>query len=221
MNTSEHINEIATALAKAQGEFPQIPKGKKATVRGVSKSGKEYEMTYKYADIADVLSAIAPVLSANDICYTQPTVMLDTGMFIETRLVHAKSGQWMSSLYPVCGIQGDHQKMGGSLTYARRYALCSILGVAAEEDLDAQHAEEAPAPPKRKAAPPPPVNPQLPSSAEVMELMAIGDEKARDGLVALQTWWKSLTNPERQALGDKQKDEWKLMAERREQGMAA
>jgi len=149
MNTSEQIDQIASALAMAQGEFPKIAKNKHASVNGVSKaSGKEYSIGYNYADIADVISAIAPVLSKHGIAFIQPTVMMDSGMFVCTRLIH-KSGQWIESLYPVCGVSGDHQKMGGALTYARRYSLCSSVGVAADEDVDGEGAEQ-PAPPPRR-----------------------------------------------------------------------
>lgn len=148
IRTSEQINEIAAALAKAQGEFPKIAKNKTGKVRGSTKDGKSYEYSYSYADIADVISAIAPVLSKHGIGYIQPTYLTDTGIFICTRLIHS-SGQWMESDYPVSGVTGDHQKMGGAMTYARRYSLCAIVGVAAEEDTDGDGADRVPDLPSR------------------------------------------------------------------------
>lgn len=153
MKTSDIINEIATALAKAQGEFPVIQKNKDGKVQGVSKgSGKEYSFAYKYADIADVIAAVSKVLAANGIAFVQPTEFNSDGMMIATRLIHS-SGQWIESEYPVCSVTGDHQKMGGALTYARRYALCSLIGVAAEEDKDGEGAERVPDLPARKQYP--------------------------------------------------------------------
>lgn len=138
MTTSEQINEVAAALATAQGEFPQIIKTSTATVTG--RDGRQ-GYSYKYADIADVLKQILPVLAKHKLAVIQPTVIDGSGLFIKTRLVHA-SGQWIESEYPVCSVNGDHQKMGGAMTYARRYALCSLIGVAADEDTDGQEAAE-------------------------------------------------------------------------------
>jgi len=142
MQSSDEINEIATALAKAQGEFPKIAKNKIADLKGISKrTGKEYSMKYSYADIADVLAALLPVLSKHNIALIQPTEIDDRGMTIHTRIVHS-SGQWMGSVYPVCAINGDHQIMGSAITYARRYAACSLIGVAADDDLDGEDTKD-------------------------------------------------------------------------------
>ncbi len=153
MNSTD-IGEIAGALALAQGEFPAIEKTKVGKVEGQSKgSGRDYKFEYKYADISDVLSAVRPVLAKHDIALLQLTEVDDANvMHVRTRLVH-KSGQWIESTYPVCSIGMDHQKMGGALTYARRYALCSIVGVAAEDDLDGQGAGTVESKGKRKSAP--------------------------------------------------------------------
>lgn len=148
---SENINEIAKALAAAQGEIRNPPKNREAKVKGESKSGKEYEYKYRYADISDVLDSVRPVLSKHEIAVAQPTVLDGNVLILQTKLVHS-SGQWLSSDYPVCSINGDHQKMGGALTYARRYALCSMLGVAADDDNDGQNAERPTAPAKRTQA---------------------------------------------------------------------
>lgn len=152
MQTSEQINDIAAALAKAQGEFVAIEKAKTAKVKGQTKDGRSFDYTYKYADIADVLAGLLPPLSKHGLSVIQPTLVIDGVMMIRTRILHA-SGQWIESDYPVSSINGDHQKMGGALTYARRYALCSLVGVAAEEDTDGEHAAEQPTPPNRKPTP--------------------------------------------------------------------
>lgn len=148
MRTSDQIDQIALALAKSQGEFPRIEKGKKARVQ--TKTGGSYE--YAYADIADVLSAVLPVLSRNELAIIQPTIQENGAISIRSRLLH-KSGQWIESDYPVCLSNGQHQAMGAALTYSRRYALCSLLGIAADEDTDGQDAAELPgSKPARKSS---------------------------------------------------------------------
>lgn len=126
------------ALAAAQAEIKNPEKGKQAKIK--TKTGGEY--SYKYADIADVLSGVLPVFSKHGLAILQPTRVDNGQLFIETIITH-KSGESTSSLYPVCGINNDHQAMGGAMTYARRYALCSMIGVAAEEDTDGQGAAKA------------------------------------------------------------------------------
>ncbi|MGQ3671829.1 ERF family protein [Xanthobacter sp. TB0136] len=131
MQHSEQINEIAAALAAAQGEFKAVAKDKTAKAGAYS---------YKYSDIADVLAMALPVLSKHKLALVQATDMDGGAILLRTRLAHA-SGQWVESVYPVCDVRaGDHQKMGGALTYARRYAVSSLLGIASEEDTDAQEA---------------------------------------------------------------------------------
>jgi hypothetical protein len=134
MNQSPEINELATALAAAQGELTNPEKTKEA---------KAGSFSYKYADLADVVNVIRGPLSKNGIAYTQMTQVDGTGMFIETRLMH-KSGQWISGIYPVCSIGGDHQKMGAAMSYSRRYALLAMLGIVADEDTDGQGAASGP-----------------------------------------------------------------------------
>lgn len=143
MNQSEHINEIAKALAAAQAEIKNPQKNKTA---------KAGSYSYKYADIADVLECVLPALSKNGIAVSQPTTLDGDVLVVETKLAHA-SGQWMTSIYPVCRVNGDHQKMGAALTYGRRYALTSMVGVAADDDADGHGAAEAAPPPaKRKSS---------------------------------------------------------------------
>lgn len=147
IRTSPEIGDLADALAKAQGEFPTIEKTKTADAG---------TFTYKYADIADVLAAVRPALSKHGLAFTQPTVVEEGTIYIRTRLLH-KSGQWQESDYPVASFAGAaHQKIGAALTYARRYAGCAVLGVAAEEDFDAGEDAAKTHAPKRSAKREPP-----------------------------------------------------------------
>jgi len=207
---SDTINEVATALAKAQGE-----------IANPAKEAENPHFRSRYADLAAGLNAVKGALSSNGIAVVQSTYMADDTMMLNTRLVHS-SGQWFSSDYPVIRFPCKHQEAGSALTYSRRYALFSLVGIAGDDD-DGNEASksETPAPKRKAAPPPPPVNHQLPSEGEVMELMRIGDEKTREGVVALQAWWKSLTGAQRYVIGEPQKNEWKMQAEHLEQGAAA
>ena len=130
---SEEINKLAEALAKAQAEIEDPHKNKTA---------KAGSYSYNYADIADVLKVARKALSKHHIAISQPTIFDGEILIVRTRLMHS-SGQYIESDYPVCSASGDHQKMGAAMTYARRYALCSLVGVAADEDMDGQNAATA------------------------------------------------------------------------------
>ena len=137
MRTSEHLDQLATALAAAQAEMTNPEKTKTAKV-----ASAKGQYTYKYADIGDGLNLLRPLLAKNGLSFIQPTVYEGDQIILKTRLMHA-SGQWIECDYPVCTIAG-HQQMGAALTYARRYALFSLVGIAAEEDTDANGAEDVP-----------------------------------------------------------------------------
>jgi hypothetical protein len=138
MEFSYDFSELATALAKAQGHFAKVTKSRTASIPG--KDGKQ-GYTYDYADLSDVLAAVVPALSAEGLCIIQamgpgPSV---GWACVETRLLHT-SGQFVivSLDVPVAGT--SPQAIGSAFTYGRRYALCGLLGVAAEEDDDGQAA---------------------------------------------------------------------------------
>ena len=139
LRTSVHTDKFDVALAKAQVELENPAKTKTAKVKGVSKkTGKDFEMSYTYADIGDVLASARPILAKHGISITQVPMPRANMMMLVTRLSHA--GQWIEGDYPVCQIAADHQQMGSALTYARRYALTAMIGVAAEDDDDGANA---------------------------------------------------------------------------------
>jgi hypothetical protein len=145
MTTSEQTNEIAGALVKAQASM------KNAALNKVNPHFKS-----KYADLAGIRDTVIPALTANGIALVQT---LDMGMggtaAVMTRLLHV-SGQWIESLCPIPPAP-DMQKMGSAITYARRYSLSAICGIAADEDDDGNQAAEqgavTPAPAKATAVP--------------------------------------------------------------------
>lgn len=133
-----HPNLVA-ALSAAQGAFPPIPK---------TKTAKTGTYSYTYADLADVLAAVRPVLSANGLALVQRTVREAGGLILSTELHHV-AGEVLVSEVDLRQDAGNHQQFGGALTYLRRYEAVTLLGIQADEDTDGQHVEPAgrPAPP--------------------------------------------------------------------------
>lgn len=133
---SEQINEVAQALAKAQGEMKVPEKKRTAVVRmKAEKGGGEY--TYQYADLSDIRAAICEALSKNNLAVSQ---LIDAdGCRLNTLLIHS-SGQYLGSTYDLPrGL--SPQQFGSALTYARRYSLTSLVGVVAEDDDDAERGQ--------------------------------------------------------------------------------
>ena len=126
---SEQINELAAALAKAQGEFTAIPKG---DVNPFFKS--------KYAGLPDVVLNAAPILSKNNLAISQFIVQNELGEdCLKTYLLHS-SGQFIEHSMKLYLGKLDSQSMGSATTYARRYSYMSVLGLVADEDDDANKA---------------------------------------------------------------------------------
>jgi hypothetical protein len=96
--------------------------------------------SYKYADLASIIDAIRKPLSDNNIAWTQTIEMRDGGLILATMLLHT-SGQWIASEYPLPS-SGKPQEMGSATTYAKRYSLAAIVGIAADDDDDADAAEK-------------------------------------------------------------------------------
>lgn len=150
--TSQDIGALSEALGKAQLELVNPRKSKTATVHS-KRTGQTF--TYKYSDIADGVEIISKVFGKHGLCYVQIPCIDGAFMTLVTRIAHA-SGQWIEGTYPVCRIGADHQEMGSALTYARRYSLFPMAGIAAEEDIDGNGAAEPIGEePKPAEAPPP------------------------------------------------------------------
>jgi hypothetical protein len=128
MQKSESIAELAKALAKAQGEMEPAKKG----------SENPYYRS-KYADLSQVMEAIRKPLSANGLAVSQLIQPDSEEAIVETILMH-ESGEWLSSIITLKPVKADPQGLGSAITYARRYALSAIVGLATEEDDDAEKA---------------------------------------------------------------------------------
>jgi hypothetical protein len=122
-NKSESIKELASALAKAQGEFEHA-----------KKDVKNAFFKTNYADLASCMDAAKKPLSNNGLSVTQLTDYDESGkLYLNTILMHS-SGEWLSGRYPINPVKNDPQGVGSAITYARRYAFSAITGIAADDD---------------------------------------------------------------------------------------
>ena len=142
MTKSEQINELANALCLAQSE-----------IRNAAKDSENPFFKSHYADLASVREAIREPFQHNGLAYTQLLANDAHGVVVETILLH-KSGQFIGSAFSVKPIKDDPQGAGSAITYARRYSLQAIAGIAADDD-DGEGAmfRSAGPQPKRQAAP--------------------------------------------------------------------
>ena len=130
--SSGSIGSLAAALARAQVELINPEKSMVATIlpegRGVT------EQIFRYAPLSDGLNIIRKALGQHEIATLQSAGLIR----LKTVLAHS-SGEWISSDWPVCPLEdmASPKRMGAALTYARRYALFALVGIAGEDDLDA------------------------------------------------------------------------------------
>ena len=189
MTTSEQVNEIAAALAKAQAVM------KNAALNKVNPHFKS-----KYADLAEIRDAVIPALTANGIAVVQTlSGSANDHPYVLTRLQHA-SGQWFESACPILGAS-DMQKMGSAITYARRYSLSAICGIAADEDDDANATMSQANGPKAVAAVPQGYVDWL------SDLEAVADE----GSEALKNAWAGSQPALRKYLTDSNPAKWETL----------
>src|SRR5437667_4367200 len=136
--SSESVAALASALAKAQAELINPEKSLTATIR-TGRAG-EAERTFRYAPLSSGLEIVRKTLGQHEIATVQTTAIDQAAGIVNltTMLAHA-SGEWIASDWPVCAIAetANPQRMGAALTYARRYALFTLVGIAGEDDLDA------------------------------------------------------------------------------------
>lgn len=176
MRTSEQINELATALAKAQAEM------KNAKLNKVNPHFKS-----RYADLAEIRDTVTPALAKNGIAVVHGMERADAGLNVVTRLIHS-SGQWVESAFPIA--MDKPQAMASGITYGRRYNLSAITNISADDDDDANAANEKPAAP--------PVMPSVngtPGASKAGSRMAydkmIASIRGTATLRALDEWYKA------------------------------
>jgi hypothetical protein len=136
--SSESIGTIAAALAKAQAQLVNPEKSLVATIQSDEASGSK--RAFRYAPLSSGLDIVRKTLSQHEIATVQTTAIDESAGIVRlsTVLAHA-SGEWIASDWPVCAISetSTPHRMGAALTYARRYALFTLAGIAGEDDLDA------------------------------------------------------------------------------------
>lgn len=122
MQTSENINELATALSKAQGQMG-----------GAIKGADNPFFKSKYADLGSVIAAVKEPMAENGLSYVQFPFALEGTVGVTTRLMHS-SGQFMESSFAIPAPKNDPHTYGSLVTYCRRFSLQSILGIPSEDD---------------------------------------------------------------------------------------
>jgi hypothetical protein len=136
--SSESVGALAAALAKAQAEIQNPEKSLTATI--VSPFPREAVRSFRHAPLSSGLDLVRKCLGQHEIATVQATAIDgESGLIrLTTTLVHA-SGEWVSSDWPVCAVSetAAPHRLGAALTYARRYALFTLVGIAGEDDLDA------------------------------------------------------------------------------------
>ena len=135
--SSESVAAIATALAKAQTE---LSNPEKAMVGTVYNNRSESPQSFRYASLSSGLDIVRKTLGGHQIAIAQTTdIDRASGTVNLTTVLLHTSGEWISSDWPVCQLSETSapRRMGAALTYARRYALFTMVGIAGEDDLDA------------------------------------------------------------------------------------
>jgi hypothetical protein len=145
--SSEQIGTIAGALAKAQAELTNPEKSLVATMRTDARGGV-IERSFRYAPLSSGLDIVRKTLSQQEIATVQTTAVDQAaGLVTLTTVLAHSSGEWIASDWPVCAISETTtpHRMGAALTYARRYALFTLVGIAGEDDVDAPDLDAPPA----------------------------------------------------------------------------
>ena len=135
--SSESVAAIATALAKAQTE---LSNPEKAMIGTIYNNRSDSPQSFRYASLSSGLDIVRKALGGQQIAIAQTTDIdrANGTVNLTTILLHT-SGEWISSDWPVCQLSETSapRRMGAALTYARRYALFTMVGIAGEDDLDA------------------------------------------------------------------------------------
>jgi len=184
MRQSETIAELATALAKAQGQ-----------IEDATKDGLNPAFRSKYADLAAVRAVIREPLAVNDLSIMQFPRTRQNVVEVETMLVH-KSGEFVSETLEIPVAKFDAHGIGSGITYGRRYGLMSVLCLAAVDDDGNAAVEKAPAAAKPAAPRDEPAKPAM-SKDDVSKLAKQLTEIAGQGAEALTSKWRSMTGDQR------------------------
>lgn len=145
--TTKH-ESLAAALAAFQRQLPKIGKGNTAKV-----TSDKGNYSYKYADLSDVSAAVLPMLAEHGMSFSSKPTLTDDGRFVLAYRLRHESGDDDAGVYPL-PANGTPQAIGSAISYARRYVLSAITGVAPDEDDDGQAANQHSSYDRPRAAPP-------------------------------------------------------------------
>lgn len=207
MQTTQETSNLFKAMIKAAPEIQSISKSKQA-------------YGYKYATLDSLIDMLRSVLPKHGVWFTQIPKRVDGKSILTTRVFH-ESGEWMEDDIEMTdtelqGKANDTQKLGASITYFRRYALSSIFGVSADEDVDGNLNSKNP--PQRQQQAPRPVAPaQGPQQKLDPQKYVLDDYTARqtNGETVesiLQDYSTLISMPEPKGLKDYSDDEMKSLA---------
>ena len=181
---SEQINELANALAAAQGELEPAEKNATAAI------GEKGKLSRKYADLTAMIDAVRKVLPKHGLSIAQIVLPTEGVAHVRTMLMH-ESGQWLASEcrmpYDNTGSKNTVQSMGSAITYARRYSLSALVGVVADDDDDGEGAwrRDADREPPRRNTPEPPAPQSKPERVNLAALAkALSEVRDSAGFVA-------------------------------------
>ncbi|MBY0498849.1 MAG: ERF family protein [Nitrosomonas sp.] len=198
MNKSEMINELAAALSKAQ-----------AAIKGAIKDSNNPFFKSQYADLSSVWEACREQLTSNGLSIVQCPEESENGVAIETMLCHS-SGQWISSKYHMPVEKLNAQAVGSAITYARRYALSAMVGIAPLDDDGNDVTLHKPAAKKEtqpKTLAPYPLKDFDANKSEWHKIVESG-KKTADQLIAMITTRGTLTDDQKKLIKS-----WELVTE--------
>lgn len=188
---SRAIGALSAALAKAQGE-----------IQGASKDKTNPHFKSAYADLASIWEACRDALSKNGLAVLQPVSASGASVTVATMLSHS-SGEWVCGELTMTATQNTPQGIGSCITYARRYALASMVGVAPEDDDANEASKPTSTGPQRVQVP------DVPKGFEdwLIDLESVADE----GMVALEATWKKSQPYMRKHLLDTAGAKWTML----------
>lgn len=203
MNSSDKIDALAKALIGAQREM-----------KVADKSAVNPHFKSKYAPLPEVIE-VAKVLLAHGIAFVQPTFdPAEQGRVgIETIIIHAESGQWISGALVLTPQQNNPQGIGSAITYGRRFGLASLVGIVAEEDDDGEAASSAEKPRKSAAPAKPVARPPAVAKDHILDHLPLFDPVATERrmhlelLAGFNTWddkraWRDRNKADKDLLPD-------------------
>ncbi len=132
---SDQINELTTALSKAQTLIEPPKKNRTVKVSGVTKAGKPFEYSFKYADLEECKRVSQKPLGENGLSFSSQNISWKQEPWLWSRLFHS-SGQWIGSLYQL-PMTDEPKELAAEITYGRRYQYCELVDISAEDDNDA------------------------------------------------------------------------------------